>query len=128
MIKLNFNGPAAVTSGADGNAIAILESQLGRALPDDYRDLMTITNGFTFPNGLVIYPTDDVFERNMTFEVPDYAPGYLSIGDDSGGQSILIPYQGDGVFLIDQGSMDPNYFEKLDSSLAGWLANGCPTR
>ena len=126
MIALNLKGADIVNLGADGNAVAALESQLGRPLPEGYRNVLATANGFSLGNGLSIYSSENVFERNMTFKVPGYAPGFLAIGDDSGGRSILIPFEGEGVYIVDQGSMDPDDFEQLSISLANWVSNGCP--
>ncbi|MNR43722.1 hypothetical protein D3C85_1623750 [compost metagenome] len=54
-----------------------------------------------------------------------YAPGYLSIGDDSGGRSIMIPLTSNGVFLVDQGSMVPDDFERVSISITDWITGGC---
>ncbi|MNF09415.1 hypothetical protein D3C80_2100740 [compost metagenome] len=54
-----------------------------------------------------------------------YAPGYLAIGDDSGGRSILISFTSECVCLVGQGSMDSDDFEMIGNSLACWLSKGC---
>lgn len=54
-----------------------------------------------------------------------YAGDYLAIGDDSGGMSILIPFRGEGVFVVDKGSMDPNDMSKISDSLMNWFKAGC---
>ena len=37
-----------------------------------------------------IYSTDEMAERQQTYEIAEYFPGYLLIGDDSGGRLILV--------------------------------------
>ncbi|MFH4043777.1 SMI1/KNR4 family protein, partial [Acinetobacter baumannii] len=72
-----------------------------RQLPDIYFELLKFSNSFLFESGVVIDFSNEVFERNQTFEVQKYTGDYLAIGDDSDGISILIPFLGTGVFAID---------------------------
>jgi len=37
-----------------------------------------------------IYSTDEIAERQQTYEIAEYFPEYLLIGDDSGGRLILV--------------------------------------
>jgi hypothetical protein len=87
--------------------------------------LLETANVFSLRKGLVIYSSDELVERNDTLEVEKYAPGYLVIGDDSGGRSIVVSYTDESVFLVDQGSMDPDDFEKISLSLSEWVSGGC---
>jgi hypothetical protein len=114
-----------INPGIESDQLNDLEAQLNRKIPDEYRDLLQAANGFTLANGLSMYPAEDVFERNETFEVSKYAPDYLAIGDNSGGRSVLIPFEGVGVYDVDQGVMDPDDMEKLAPSLTEWISNGC---
>ena len=84
-----------------------------------------MSNGIVFENGLVIYSSEDVLERNATFEVEKYAPGFFAIGDDSGGRSILIHLNEPGVFIVDQGNMGPADMRKIGDSLPCWIKDGC---
>lgn len=61
-------------------------------------------NGAMLNDLVQIYATDMIAERNQTYEIGSSFPGYLSIGDDSGGRLILMPASGDIRFhLIDAG-------------------------
>ncbi|AXI04561.1 SMI1/KNR4 family protein [Aquirhabdus parva] len=101
-----------------------LKAQFNEALPEDYIELLRFTDGLTLKSGLIIYSSQNIFERNETLEVRTYAPNYLAIGDDSGGRSILIPFHGMGVYLVDQGSLDPRDMKKISQSLNSWLLDG----
>jgi hypothetical protein len=37
-----------------------------------------------------VYGVADLAERNATFETAGYCPGFLLIGDDSGGRGFLL--------------------------------------
>lgn len=125
MVIGKMNGIAQLRSGASKDTLNALEAQLGTPLPPEYRALLSQADGFACNNGLLIYSASEVAERNETFEVMAYAPGYLAIGDDSGGRSILVSKASQGVFLADQGSMDPDDFESVATSLSDWISRNC---
>lgn len=111
--------------GISVNELYELESQYLRPIPLEYKELLKMSNGIVFENGLVLYSSEDVLERNATFEVEKYAPGFFAIGDDSGGRSILIHLDESGVFVVGQGSMDPTDMRKIGDSLSCWIDAGC---
>lgn len=110
---------------ADDQAISDLELQVGYRLPESYVALLKLANGFSLGNGLVIYSSSDVLERNVTFEFDIYLNSFLAIGDDSGGRSFLISLKFDGVFMVYQGDPDPDEVICISSSIISWVADGC---
>lgn len=76
---------------------------------------------------VLLYGAKDIEERNKTYEVQAYMPGWIAIGDDSGGQAILMKLDGShGVYLCDHGalgSLDP---EVVADSFSKWLEGSCP--
>ncbi|WP_338651466.1 SMI1/KNR4 family protein [Lysinibacillus sp. Y5S-8] len=84
-------------------------------------------NGLSFTNGVLIYGTVELLERNETWEVAEYAKGYIAIGDDGGGMVFLMNRQGeDGhVFAVDCGDMNPQHATLITSDLNKWLQDGC---
>lgn len=86
------------------------------------------SNGLYLNTGLKLYSTGEILERNETFEVKKYAPGYLMIGDDSGGLGILISTTTtkSPVYVVDQGVLDPDYMKQVGNSLTKWIEDGCP--
>ncbi|SHG45491.1 SMI1/KNR4 family protein [Massilia sp. CF038] len=115
-----------INSPASAQLIAALETELKRPLPIQYRQLLLTANGMIFENGLVLYSTDDVVERNETFEVGTYAPGYLAVGDDSGGKAVMIAIETQGVFMVGMGSMDPDDMIQISDCLESWVTDGFP--
>lgn len=111
--------------GANDAEVSALEAELETTFPSVYSDLLKESNGFSLNGGLLVYSTEEVAERNETLEVQEYAPGYLAIGDDSGGQSIMLSLTSCDLFLVDQGSMDPDDMIKLAESLPDWVSSGC---
>jgi hypothetical protein len=121
----NIKGIATVNGAISNIQLSELQGKLHIQLPDAYVQMLNSANGFSLQSGVTIYSSDELVERNETFEVKKYAPGYLSIGDDSGGRSIMIPLTSNGVFLVDQGSMVPDDFERISISITDWITGGC---
>ncbi|WP_313739995.1 hypothetical protein [Pseudomonas sp.] len=74
---------------------------------------------------VVIYAIDDVQERNHTFEVAQYFPRQIAVGDDSGGRLILVDRLAtSGLWLVDAGSPSLDGAEHFDTlaQLAAALA------
>jgi len=72
-----------------------LEQYIGYLLPQDYLSFVDYIRQNFGPepiNDLIyIYLEEDqIIERNETFEMKEYLPGYLGIGNDSGGSEIII--------------------------------------
>ena len=76
-------------------------------------------------DGLMIYAPDQIAERNQTYEVAQYLPGHLMIGDDSGGRGVLLDGSG-AVWICDMGALDTECRELLATHLVQWLEQGCP--
>lgn len=114
-----------VNPPASEQAIAEAEFALGKTFPPEYRSLLLAADGFILQTGIGIYGTDEVEERNKTFEVEVYAPGYLAIGDDSGGRVVLLRYEDSGVYLVHQGIMAPQRMKLVANSLTEWVESSC---
>jgi hypothetical protein len=99
----------------------------GVELPEEYVKVLRAHGGQSFGASVLLYGFDDLLERNVTFEVKTYCPGFLSIGDDGGGRAIVIPLDNARcrVFLVDHGSMDPGDFAQISGSPPDWVASGC---
>lgn len=96
-------------------------------LPNVYKDLLKYTNGFSLGGGLVIYGTEDIVERNETWEVDEYARGFIAIGDDGGGNVFLMLQDTDEkkVLVIDSGDMNPSHANLVTSNFTKWVNSGC---
>ncbi|MDH6579851.1 SMI1/KNR4 family protein [Kitasatospora sp. MAP5-34] len=88
------------------------------------------TPGVCLPNGVVIYGPQDLLERNETYEVREYQPDWVLIGDDSGGHGLFMRRDGGAgaaVYSLDLGAGDhdidsPGVGEWLTDDLPAWLA------
>ncbi|WP_169055903.1 SMI1/KNR4 family protein [Bacillus pumilus] len=111
---------------ASDKQIKKAESQLNM-LPEVYKTLLRQTNGCSVGGDVLLYGTEDITERNATWEVQRYAGGYIAIGDDGGGQVFLMRQTEEEkrVWVVDAGVMDPQYAELVTEGLLEWVSGGC---
>ncbi len=111
MINL-FNIPDLIeNSAASDIEIQAVENRMNVTLPNVYKGLLRCANGFSIGSGLLIYGTEHIAERNEVWEVNEYAMGYVSIGDDGGGNVFLMAQHAEekGVLVIGSGDMNPSH-------------------
>lgn len=103
------------------------ESQLNMLLPHAYKTLLKQTNGCSVEGDVLLYGTEDIVERNATWEVHHYASGYVAIGDDGGGRVLLMRQAEEEkkVWIVDAGVMDPQHAELVAEDLLSWISHGC---
>jgi hypothetical protein len=102
-----------------------IEAALGARLPNQFLGHLAQQPEELRADGLLLYPISYLVERNRTYEVQQYAPGFLLIGDDSGGDGFLIRFDegaGTEVFRTDLGSLTEEDFELVAGSLDEWAA------
>ncbi|GAA1245919.1 hypothetical protein GCM10009665_40960 [Kitasatospora nipponensis] len=123
---------------------------LGDGPTPELARLWRSTPGVLLPDGVLVYGPLDILERNETYEVAEYQPQWVLIGDDSGGQGLFMrraspsgsrPEDGTGtgsrpgdgdrtsVYRLDLGAGDsdidrPGVGEWVTDDLLGWLAAG----
>ena len=97
-------------------------------LPKSYLELIEQINGFVDNKGVKIYSIDEIEERNETYEVSEYLPGYVAIGDDSGGYLYLMKADSSShtIYISDSGSLllDENE-DVLCNDFIEWIQDGC---
>lgn len=127
MINLSMVSNLIKNTAASDIEIQEVENIFPKLLPNVYKDLLRYTNGFSIGGGLVIYGTEDIVERNETWEVDEYASGFIAIGDDGGGNVFLMLQDADEkeVFVIDSGDMNPSHANLVTSDFTKWVNSGC---
>jgi hypothetical protein len=105
-----------------------IETWLGQCLPEVYREVLASHGGQTFASSVQLYAPEHVVERNEVYETKIYCPGFITIGDDGGGQAVVVPVKSDAcpVSVVGHGLMDPDYFREIAASLAEWVSQECP--
>lgn len=108
-------------------SISDVEQWTGQRLPKAYGLLLPSFRDDVIGRQVLLYPLDYVIERNETYETKVFCPGYIAIGDDSGGRAFVISLDDPEckVFVVGHGSMDPGDFVPLNTSLDLWVATKC---
>lgn len=127
MIDLNKLELDYKNSPASKEDIVKIENVMNIKIPILFKELLLTSNGFLTTAGVFIYGTEDIVERNETWEVQRYAHEYIAIGDDSGGRVFLMVADIDSsqVIIADSGDMNPDYAEIMTNDLTKWVSHGC---
>ncbi|KUF18066.1 SMI1/KNR4 family protein [Streptomyces silvensis] len=105
-----------------------LHSGLGEGPNPTIARLWRSTPGVLLPNGVSVYGPHVIRERNDTYEVREYAPDWVLVGDDSGGRGLFMRHHGrdrTSVYALDLGAVEHDVEangELLTGDLVGWLA------
>ncbi|MFJ9693991.1 SMI1/KNR4 family protein [Kitasatospora sp. NPDC101183] len=120
----SVSGSTAATS-AD---VARARAEIALGLPAPLVALWKVTDGLMTDAGVTVYSAGCIGERNASYEVEQYAPGFILIGDDSGGRGFLVRADrpGSAVFSSDLGDLGPEDFEVESADFASWIESLCP--
>jgi hypothetical protein len=104
--------------------VARARAEVGAELPAALVALWNERDGLLTASGVTVYPASDIGERNAAYEVALYAPGFVLIGDDSGGRGFLLRagHADSTVFSSDLGDLGPADFDVESADLASWIA------
>ncbi|MBB5784622.1 hypothetical protein [Nonomuraea jabiensis] len=111
--------PAAATP-AD---VTRARAETAMSLPAPLLALWSVRDGLLTESGVAVYSAGDIGERNATYEVARYAPGFLLVGDDSGGRGFLVRADDpdSAVFSSGLGDLEPAGFDIVSADLASWI-------
>ena len=105
--------------------IDFAEKRITGELPKVYKEFLRYANGMVM-NLCVLYDTQRIVESCECNEFAEYAPGYISIGNDNGDRELIIKAEKGAVlcgFLdaAEIGSSEPEEWFNFKS----WVENGC---
>ena len=123
-MKLNFKSTLLITRVEriiDANEI---HTYFQTNIPTKVIEFWQSFEEIAFESGVTIYGFDAAKERNALYEVSAYAPNYMLIGDDGGGQGVFLKKNsGDlNVYYQDLGALSSPFYS-LDIDLFDWLEN-----
>lgn len=126
MIDLSKLSNAELYPAVNNVEIDKLELEMGIKMPKVFKALLSLCNGLVVGNGIVIFGTDIIAERNLTYEVSEYAKGYIAIGSNSGGKFLLMPAEENATQLlqVDCGVMNPEYATLVTTNFEKWINEG----
>ncbi len=107
------------------NEISETENRLGITIPKVYKDFLVKSNGAYFNNG-VLYDIETIEEMYNALEFKEYAPNYLSIGNDNGDYEVVMESNEYAVKIgfLEQGSIGIIETENWQD-FQEWFDNGC---
>lgn len=105
---------------ASPELISDIQSRVSIRFPAEYTELLLVCNGLSSSGNLALHEIEELPSRNLNYEVQVYLPGYFMIGDDSGGQAILMNDDGE-LFEVGMGLMTHEGLEKSANSLVQLL-------
>lgn len=110
-------------TGANSHDVSRTEKQLGIQLPGDYVQFLMFSDGCLLESGLSLYSLQDLVERNQTYEIFEYTPGYLLVGDDSGGLGILLSLDANNknIYTSGLGDLSVSGFKVIMPSFQRWV-------
>ncbi|GAB7537711.1 SMI1/KNR4 family protein [Burkholderia sp. 3C] len=120
--KENLSQRFELRTPATLNQIHVVEERIGLFLSREYVDFLLISNGLNSSGCLALHEIGVLSERNIKYEVQIYLPGYFMIGDDGGGQAILINSVAE-VFEVGMGVMNMEFLERSADSLSDLLVS-----
>lgn len=105
--------------------IDFAENRINGVLPKVYKEFLRYANGMIM-NLCILYDTQRIVESYECNEFAEYAPGYISIGNDNGDRELIIKAENGAVlcgFLdaAEIGSSEPEEWFNFKS----WVENGC---
>lgn len=109
---------------ASRSVIAREEKEYGRSLPREYVELLQVSDGMYTDGNLSILGAEGVVQRNLDYEVQVYLPGFFMIGDDGGGNAILLNLGDRRIYEVGMGVMDEESMVLSAGSLDELLALG----
>ncbi|OSI14515.1 SMI1/KNR4 family protein [Neisseria dumasiana] len=89
-------------------------------LYSSYIEFLKISNGL-FGNEITLLETEHIQQRNIDYEVKEYLPNYLMIGDNGGGVAILMDNKNQNIFAVDMGVMSEECLKKISPNLEDFL-------
>ncbi|MFF2079704.1 hypothetical protein ACFVXG_33720 [Kitasatospora sp. NPDC058162] len=115
--------PTAATPSDVPSEVVRAWAETAMSLPVPLVALWNVRDGLLTESGVAVYSAGCIGERNATYEVAQYAPGFLLIGDDSGGRGFLLRVDdpGSAVFSSDLGDLDPADFDVVAGDFASWI-------
>ena len=75
-----------------------------------YLQFLELSNGL-FGDEITLLEAEDIQQRNIDYEVKEYLPNFLMIGDNGGGVAILMDNK-IKIFCCRHGSMSEDSLEK----------------
>lgn len=104
-----------------------VEKELNIMMPAFYKQFIKSNNLYEsklFNNLTLLYGLDDLCTRNNDYQIQQYMPGFLLMGDDSGGYGIVIRANNsadNNIYLVGFGSLGEDDVSIIAQSITIWV-------
>lgn len=106
--------------------LAEIETWIGQPLPESYRTFLgSLPVERSVGNYVLLYGREIFIDKNEQTETKTYCPGFVTVGDDSGGQQFVLSVTDGRLSLVDAGAMTPDCFHPVADDFGSWLSTGC---
>ena len=106
--------------------LGAIEEWIGQPLPEPYR---TFLEGLPVERSVgdcvLLYGREIFVDKNEQTEAKTYCPGFVTVGDDSGGQQFVLSLTDGRLSLVDAGAMARDCFHPVADDFGSWLSSGC---
>lgn len=103
-----------------------IEAWVGQPLPQPYRTFLdSLPVEGSIGDYVLLYGREIFVDKNEQTETKIYCPGFVTIGDDSGGGQFVLSLTDGRVSLVDAGAMTPDCFQAVAEDFGSWLSSGC---
>lgn len=99
----HFHNSISLESSLDLKVIQEIDSKLGFILPNDYKEIVKVLNGFegSISNSYIVFwSVNELIELNEGYGVNDFAPGIFLFGSDGGNQAYGFDVRDDEMRII----------------------------
>lgn len=113
--------------GVDRELVLKTLSAFTQALPNDFIEVFSTSNGYEGPIGksgyLVIWPVEDIHRNNEEYGFLEYLPGIVAFGSDGGGEAFAFDFRNgeSTVVQVPFASMSDADVEELAGSFSKFL-------
>jgi len=103
-----------------------IEEWTDQPLPEPYRlFLEDVPVERSVGEYVLLYGRELFVDKNEQMETKTYCPGFVTVGDDSGGRQFILSLADGRVSLVDAGAMTPDCFYPVADDFGSWLSSGC---
>lgn len=94
--------------------------------PEDYAQLLLVSDGMFVNYDILLYSSEEIIERNETYETEEYFPGWLLIGNDGGDSYFYLDttLAISPVFVLGSGCPFKEDARQVAANIAEWIEIG----
>lgn len=115
--------------GLSDREILMLEEKNQWVIPDFYKEILKYSDGIVLDEGDINFCGSKYLnEINKTYEITEYLPGYLAIGNTGGGYVLIVKQEKDekDIYVFGSGSLFLGFHSLIVKNVEKWFMENCP--